>query len=94
MGVIRVNPRRSSRRNGRAQRVYDTLIAFADTRERLARLPDDLRLPLSMVMLDGMSYADAARRLDVPEETLMDRLAAARQCLGAMLNRAMRAPSL
>ena len=75
----------SARRTSLRRNVRDTLAAFAQTRERLARLPDDLRLPLALVMLEGLSYGEAAQRLDVPVETVMDRLAAARETLGLML---------
>ena len=78
-------PKPAAKRQDAKRRIRDTLATFAETRERLARLPDDLRLPLTLVMLDGLSYGDAAARLDVPLETLMDRLVAARETLGLML---------
>jgi RNA polymerase sigma-70 factor (ECF subfamily) len=73
------------RRRRASQRIRETLVAFAQTRERLARLPDDLRLPLTLVVIEGLSYADAASRLGVPVSVLMERLALARGSLSAMV---------
>jgi DNA-directed RNA polymerase specialized sigma24 family protein len=77
---------RARRRNrSTVRRVYETLSAFAKTRERLAQLPDQQRLPLTLVMIDGLSYTDAASRLDIPVVVLMDRLADARASLQQMI---------
>lgn len=63
----------------------DTLLLFSETRERLARLRDDLRLALSLVVVDGLSYEEAARRLEITLPTYQKRLAQAREALGAMI---------
>lgn len=44
----------------------------------VAELPDNHRLPLSLVALEGMSYAEAAEILDLPIGTIMSRVARAR----------------
>jgi RNA polymerase sigma-70 factor, ECF subfamily len=82
--------RKQTRRKAAVRRpegfpVGDTLLAFAKTRERLARLPDDLRIALSLVVVDGLSYEEAAQRLDIPMSALLNRLAAARESLASMI---------
>lgn len=49
-----------------------------DVAEAVKRLPDAQREVLLLVALEDLSYADAARVLDVPVGTVMSRLAAAR----------------
>lgn len=50
----------------------------------LARLPDDQRRAVALVGLESMSYAQAAKVLDVPIGTLMSRLARGREALRRM----------
>jgi DNA-directed RNA polymerase specialized sigma24 family protein len=52
--------------------------AWAPEARALPRLPLDLRAILALVMLERMSYADAARALDMPEQRALARLAVAR----------------
>lgn len=47
----------------------------------LARMPSEYRAVLIAVVLDGRSYEDAARTLDVPVGTVRSRLARARDLL-------------
>lgn len=47
----------------------------------LAALPDDQRLALTLVTIDGKTYAEAADILDVPVGTIMSRIARARKQL-------------
>jgi DNA-directed RNA polymerase specialized sigma24 family protein len=72
-------------RRRRTAAVSDTLLLFSETRERLARLRDDLRIALSLVVVDGLSYEEAAQRLEIPLSTYQKRLAKAREALGAMI---------
>jgi RNA polymerase sigma-70 factor (ECF subfamily) len=51
----------------------------------LARLPEDQRLAVSLVLIEGLSYKDAAEVLDVPLGTLTSRLARGREALQEML---------
>ena len=51
----------------------------------LMRLPEDQRLAVSLVLVEGMSYKDAADVLEVPIGTLTSRLARGREALQDML---------
>ena len=51
----------------------------------LGRLPQDQRLAVSLVLVEGLAYKDAADVLDVPIGTLTSRLARGREALQAML---------
>lgn len=51
----------------------------------LARLPDEQREAVALVMIEGLSYADAAGVLDIPIGTLTSRLVRGRQALLAMM---------
>ena len=51
----------------------------------LARLPEDQRVAVSLVLVEGLSYKDAAGVLDVPVGTLTSRLARGREALQEML---------
>jgi len=49
------------------------------------RLPDEQREAVALVMIEGLSYAEAADVLDVPAGTLTSRLVRGRQALMQML---------
>lgn len=51
----------------------------------LDQLPDAQRRPIVLVALEDMSYAEAARSLDVPLGTFMSRLGRGRQALRSLL---------
>ena len=51
----------------------------------LSRLPEDQRLAVSLVLVEGLSYKDAAEVLDVPLGTLTSRLTRGREALQEML---------
>jgi RNA polymerase sigma-70 factor (ECF subfamily) len=58
-------------------------LAFAETVKALAELPEDQRVVVSLVLVDGMSYREAADVLNVPIGTVTSRLARARTTLAA-----------
>ena len=51
----------------------------------MARLPDDQRLAVALVLVEGLSYREAAAVLEVPEGTLTSRLVRGRNALLADL---------
>lgn len=58
---------------------------LAVIRSAVARLPEEQREVLVLVVIDGMSYQDAAETLGVPQGTVMSRLARARRKLSLAL---------
>lgn len=65
--------------------------ALAIVRAEVASLPEEQRVVLALVAVDGMSYKDAAKVLEIPIGTVMSRLARARRKLGEALERPGRA---
>jgi RNA polymerase sigma-70 factor (ECF subfamily) len=51
----------------------------------MRKLPDNDRVILSLVCVDGMSYKEAAQTLEIPPGTVMSRLARARKKLHELL---------
>lgn len=56
-------------------------IALSEMSRAIDRLPDDQREALLLVVLEGLSYHDAAGILGIPDGTLMSRLSRARLAL-------------
>lgn len=56
-------------------------IALAEMSRAIDQLPDDQREALLLVVLEGMSYEEAAAILEIPAGTLMSRLSRARAAL-------------
>jgi RNA polymerase sigma-70 factor, ECF subfamily len=53
--------------------------------EALARLPEEQRLAVALVLIEGLSYKEAAHVMQVPIGTLTSRLARAREALQSLL---------
>jgi RNA polymerase sigma-70 factor, ECF subfamily len=53
--------------------------------QALSRLPPEQRLAVSLVLIEGLPYKDAAQIIGVPMGTLTSRLARARDALQALL---------
>jgi RNA polymerase sigma-70 factor (ECF subfamily) len=51
----------------------------------MARLPEDQRIAVSLVLIEGLPYKEAAEVLEVPIGTLTSRLARGREALQALL---------
>ncbi len=60
-------------------------LTLAAVRRAIHDLPEDQRLALVMVAIEGLSYREAAERMAVPLGTLMSRLGRARRKLVALL---------
>jgi RNA polymerase sigma-70 factor (ECF subfamily) len=70
-------------RDGAAE--MEARLAAADVERAMARLPDEQRLAIALVLVDGLSYKDAAEVLEVPQGTLTSRLVRGRMALIAEL---------
>ncbi len=68
-----------------AKRINETLAMLSKTRDRFERLPDSDRAALTAVVIDGLSYRDAADRLNLSVDALMARLSNARELLRLMI---------
>ena len=53
--------------------------------DAMARLPDEQRIAVSLVLVEGLSYKEAAEIMGVPLGTLTSRLARGREALQALL---------
>ena len=74
------------------ERVADPSVASQDMRveaiairQAMARLPDEQRLAVALVLVEGLSYAEAAEVLEIPAGTLTSRLVRGRMALMAEL---------
>jgi RNA polymerase sigma-70 factor (ECF subfamily) len=66
----------------------DSMATEADllsVQSAMARLPEDQREAVSLVLVEGLPYREAAEVLDVPIGTLTSRLARGREALQALL---------
>ena len=63
------------------ERVLIARSTLARVRGIMTALPEEQRAPLMLVCVDGLSYREAAARLDIPIGTLMSRLARGRLAL-------------
>lgn len=62
----------------------ETNILFAEVLAEVQALPEAQRSAVLLVYVEGLTYAEAARTLEVPIGTIMSRLAAARFKLAAL----------
>ena len=69
-------------------------LALVQTMQALRRLPEDQRQILLLVALEGFSYADCARILNIPKGTVMSRLARARAALRQLTDDNTATPTL
>ena len=61
--------------------VQERKLMYQDVLNTLARLPEDQRAVLLLVAVEDLSYADAAKVLNIPVGTVMSRLSRARERL-------------
>ena len=54
-------------------------LIYQDVLNKLAKLPEDQRAVLLLVAVENLSYADAAKVLNIPLGTVMSRLSRARE---------------
>ncbi len=60
-------------------------LAAASVEQAVAALPEDQRIAVALVLVEGLSYAEAAEVLEVPVGTLTSRLVRGRAALQAQL---------
>ena len=63
----------------------DTDSALWSVSEAMSKLPEDQRLAVALVLVEGMSYKEAAQVLEIPIGTLTSRLARGRTALATAL---------
>lgn len=64
--------------------------ALMDVRKQVKRLPNDFRLPLLMLALDGLTIPEIAEILEIPEGTVKSRIFYARKRLKEVLQKKRR----
>ena len=64
----------------------DTHTTLWSVSEAMSKLPEDQRLAIALVLVEGMSYKEAAAVLEIPIGTLTSRLARGRTALAAALS--------
>ena len=64
-------------------RAVEASITLSQTRTALAELPEEQRAAVALVLIDGLSYREAAEILGVPIGTVTSRLSRAREALVA-----------
>lgn len=65
------------------RRVAEARLNLAATRRAIEALPDEQRAAVMLVLVDGLSYQDAAAALSLPIGTIMSRIHRARATLEA-----------
>ncbi len=85
---MRSRRRESFAAAGEAEQVADRSVASEELKVQamsiqsaMAALPTDQRVAVALVLVDGMSYQEAAELLGIPEGTLTSRLSRARATL-------------
>ncbi|MEO1533408.1 MAG: RNA polymerase sigma factor [Pseudomonadota bacterium] len=63
---------------GREAGRFDDRLLLARVREAIAALPEEQRLVIGLVAVEGYTYKEAAEVLDIPVGTVMSRLSRAR----------------
>jgi RNA polymerase sigma-70 factor (ECF subfamily) len=61
--------------------IQERKLMYQDVLSKLARLPEDQRAVLLLIAVEDLSYADAAKVLNIPIGTVMSRLSRARERL-------------
>ena len=67
------------------ERAAESHVTWRETCAAMATLPEDQRSAIALVLIDGMSYREAAGVLGVPIGTLTSRLARGREALSAKI---------
>jgi RNA polymerase sigma-70 factor (ECF subfamily) len=65
--------------------INERQLMVRDAIRALASLPEDQQTVLALVSIEGLSYAEAAKVMNVPVGTVMSRLARARRAVAAQV---------
>jgi RNA polymerase sigma-70 factor, ECF subfamily len=65
--------------------IIENRALVARTRRAMLELPEEQRVLVALVLIDGQSYKEASTILDIPIGTVMSRLARARRSLETMV---------
>jgi RNA polymerase sigma factor (sigma-70 family) len=65
---------------------FDRQVRALSIERAMETLPEDQRIAVSLVLVEGLSYKEAAKVMDVPMGTLTSRLARGRQALSDQLS--------
>ncbi len=71
---------------GRDDPGYEKRLRALEIDRAMQTLPDDQRLAVALVLVEGLAYKEAAAVLDIPIGTLTSRLARGRTALETLLN--------
>lgn len=63
-------------------------VAISEVDRAMAKLPDEQREVIALVLVEGLAYKEAAEILEIPMGTLTSRLVRGRQALVQMLEAA------
>lgn len=72
--------------NAAATTEHETHVALLDLKTALAQLPIEQQEIILLVVLEDMSYAEAARTLNIPPGTVMSRLSRGRERLRELMD--------
>lgn len=67
------------------RKIVEDRAMIADALAAIAALPDEQRLVVAYVLVEGFSYKDAAQNLGIPIGTVMSRLSRARETLATQV---------
>ena len=70
----------------------DTYADILAVQDAMARLPEEQRTAVALVLIEGLSYKEAAEAMNVPIGTLTSRLARGREALQSLLAESTGAP--
>jgi RNA polymerase sigma-70 factor (ECF subfamily) len=84
-GAVLAEPEAGERVGHDGARAMETRLEAAELERALNCLPEDQRLAVALVLVEGLSYKEAAELLEVPQGTLTSRLGRARATLLASL---------
>lgn len=79
-------PEEAGERVGAEDEALDKRMRAVAIERAMATLPDEQRLAISLVLVEGLSYKEAADVMGVPMGTLTSRLARGREALSAQLD--------